>query len=310
MKKKEKKTSFFEVFSSEIIKNNQLYILAIPVLLYFLIFCYLPMFGLVIAFKDYSVVKGVFASPWVGFKNFTDFFHNIYFGRLLRNTLLISAKSIVFGFPAPIILALLLNELRAKKFKSVVQTITYLPHFISMVVICGMIMNFFGSEGIVTKFIAMFGGELKNYMGDAKYFQTIYVATEIWQGIGWSSIIYLAALAGIDQQLYEAASIDGAGRFKQMLYVTLPGIAETVIVMLILRLGQVMSLGYEKIILLYNSSTYETADIISSFVYRMGLGESRYGFSAAVGLFQSIINIILLLGSNAVSKKINNVGLF
>lgn len=310
MKKAYEKKPLAERIKRELAENSQLYLLAIPVIAYFLIFCYLPMFGIVIAFKNYSIAKGVFASEWIGFKNFTDFFHNIYFSRLLRNTLSISIKSIVFGFPAPIILALLLNELRCRRFKSAVQTITYLPHFISMVVICSMIINFFGSSGIMTKLLSLFGGEMKNYMADARYFQSIYVGTDIWQGIGWNSIIYLAALAGIDQQLYEAAAIDGAGRFKQMLHVTLPGITETVIVMLILRLGQLMSLGYEKVILLYNSSTYETADIISSFVYRMGLGESRYGFSAAVGLFQSVINIVLLLSANAVSKKINHIGLF
>lgn len=294
----------------ELYRHRYLYLMALPVILYYLIFCYGPMFGLVIAFKNYQISKGIFDSPWVGLKYFKEFFSGMYFGRTMRNTLLISFYDLLFGFPAPILFALLLNEIRSAKFKKTVQVITYLPHFISMVVICGMIVDFFSSDGILTKLIVALGGEKMNYIGSAAHFRTIYVGTNIWQGVGWGSIIYLAALAGIDQELYEAAVIDGAGRLRQLIHITLPGISATIVIMLILRCGQLLSVGYEKIILLYHSGTYETADVISSYVYRMGLGNARYGYSAAVGMFQSVVNLALLLAANAFAKKISGSGLF
>ena len=294
----------------ELYRHRYLYLMALPVILYYLIFCYGPMFGLVIAFKNYQISKGIFDSPWVGLKYFKEFFSGMYFGRTMRNTLLISFYDLLFGFPAPILFALLLNEIRSAKFKKTVQVITYLPHFISMVVICGMIVDFFSSDGILTKLIVALGGEKMNYIGSAAHFRTIYVGTNIWQGVGWGSIIYLAALAGIDQELYEAAVIDGAGRLRQLIHITLPGISATIVIMLILRCGQLLSVGYEKIILLYHSGTYETADVISSYVYRMGLGNARYGYSAAVGMFQSVVNLALLLVANAFAKKISGSGLF
>jgi len=284
--------------------------MAIPVITYYLLFCYLPMFGIVIAFKQYDIAKGIFESEWVGFKYFIEFFNGLYFGRILFNTLAISICDLLFGFPAPIIFALLLNELRNQKFKKVVQTVTYLPHFISIIVICGMIVDFFSTNGIVTKIIVALGGEKINYIGSAEHFRAIYVGTNIWQGVGWASIIYLAALANVDQELYEASTIDGAGRLKQLIYITMPGIAPTVIIMLILRIGQLLSVGYEKIILLYSPATYKTADVISSYVYRMGIGNARYGYSAAVGLFQSIINLILLFMANQLSKRYSDTALF
>lgn len=295
---------------AELVRNRQLYILAIPVVLFYLIFCYFPMVGIVIAFKNYNVAEGIFAGEWIGLKNFRDFFSSVYFTRTLRNTILISLYDLLYGFPAPVILALLINELRGKVFKRVVQTVTYLPHFISMVVICGMIVDFFGTEGILTKVIVALGGKQMNYVGSAAHFRSIYVGTNIWQSVGWNSIIYLAALAGIDQQLYEAAVIDGAGRLRQAWHVTLPGILPTIVIMLILRIGQLLSVGYEKIILLYGPATYETADIISSYVYRMGLSGGRYGFSTAVGLFQSVINLALLLFANFFSKRLTDTSLF
>ena len=295
---------------AELVRNRQLYILAIPVVLFYLIFCYFPMVGIVIAFKNYNVAEGIFAGEWIGLKNFRDFFSSVYFTRTLRNTILISLYDLLYGFPAPVILALLINELRGKVFKRVVQTVTYLPHFISMVVICGMIVDFFGTEGILTKVIVALGGKQMNYVGSAAHFRSIYVGTNIWQSVGWNSIIYLAALAGIDQQLYEAAVIDGAGRLRQAWHVTLPVILPTIVIMLILRIGQLLSVGYEKIILLYGPATYETADIISSYVYRMGLSGGRYGFSTAVGLFQSVINLALLLFANFFSKRLTDTSLF
>lgn len=291
-------------------KNNCLYIMAIPIILYFVLFKYVPMFGLTIAFKNFSVAKGVFGSEWVGLKYFQEFFQSVYFSRIMINTLMISIMCICIGFPIPIIFALLLNEIRSRKFKSIVQTASYLPHFISMVVICGMITDFFSTDGLITMIISRFGGANMNYIGDAGYFRRIYVLTDVWQSFGWGSIIYLAALTGIDEQLYEAARIDGAGRWKQMIHITLPGIANTIIIMLIMRLGRILSVGYEKIILLYTPQTYEVADIISSYTYRMGILNGKYGYSSAVGLFQSVINVIILLSANALSKKFTDMSLF
>lgn len=291
-------------------RNYCLYIMAIPIILYFVLFKYVPMFGLTIAFKNFSIAKGVFGSEWVGFKYFREFFQSIFFSRTMINTLVISVMCICIGFPVPIIFALMLNEVTNKKFKVVVQTASYLPHFISMVVICGMITDFFTTDGLITTLIARFGGENMNYIGDSRYFRSIYVITDIWQSFGWGSIIYLAALAGIDEQLYEAARIDGAGRWKQLLHITLPGIVNTIIIMLIMRLGSILSVGYEKIILLYTPQTYKVADIISSYTYRMGIQNSKYGYSAAVGLFQSVVNVIILFTANALSKKYTETSLF
>lgn len=308
--KNTEKPSIWKRILNELSVNRNLYILSIPVILYFLIFKYGPMFGIIIAFKDYNIRAGFIESPWVGLKYFKEFFGGMYFGRILSNTLIISFYNILFGFPAPIIFALMLNALRNEHFKKGVQTATYLPHFISMVVICGMIADFFSADGVVTKLITLLGGEKMNYLGDARYFRPIYVITEIWQSVGWGSIIYLAALSGIDAQLYEAAEIDGASRLRQLWHVTLPGIANTIIIMLILRIGQIINIGYEKIILLYSTATYETADVISSYVYRMGLGNSRYSFSTAVGLFQSVVNVVMLISANTISKKYTETALF
>lgn len=295
---------------TELVRNRYLYLLLIPVAAYYLIFLYGPMFGLVIAFQQYNIGQGFWGSPWVGLQYFKEFFSGIYFSRTLTNTFIISFLSIVFGFPIPIVFALLLNELRNQKFKKVVQTVTYLPHFISLVVICGMIMDFFSTDGIISKLIEKLGGENVSYIASPKWFRGIFVATDIWQNFGWDSIIYLAALAGVDTELYEAATIDGAGRFQQIWHVTLPGILPTVMIMLILRMGQVLSVGYEKIILLYSPATYEVADVISSYVYRMGITGSRYSYSTAVGLFQSVINVVMLLLANGLSARFSETSLF
>ncbi len=298
----------------EVVKNRYLYILSIPIILYYFIFSYLPMFGVVIAFKQFEIGKGfagIFTSDWVGLKYFKEFFEGMYFYKLMRNTLLISFYDLIFGFPVPIIFALLLNEIKKKHFKKAIQTVTYLPHFVSLVVMCGIIADFFSTNGIMTSLIVKFGGERRNYLGLEQYFRSIYIGTNVWQGFGWGSIIYLAALTGIDQELYEAANVDGAGRFRQMFSITLPGIAPTIVIMLILRVGQIMSVGFEKIILLYGPSTYETADVISSFVYRRGLGASaQYSFTTAVGLFQSVINLCMLLFANFLSSRYGSTSLF
>ena len=240
----------------------------------------------------------------------TTFFTGPYFGRLLKNTVLLSVYELAFGFPAPIILALLLNELRNRKFKSLAQTVSYLPHFISMIVVTGMITNFAMTSGLFNDLIVFFGGERSPLLQNPKLYRTIYVASSVWQEAGWGSIIYLSALAGVDSQLYEAASIDGAGKWKQLIHVTMPAIAPTIIVMLILRMGTLMSLGYEKTILLYNPSTYETADIISSYIYRVGLLDQDWSYSTAIGLFNSVINCTLLLITNKLSKKFSDTSLW
>jgi len=264
----------------------------------------------VMAFQNFTPKGGIFGSPWVGLKHFADFFGSTYFGRLMRNTVMISVLDLLWGFPAPILFALLLNELRGKVFKRTVQTISYMPYFISMVIICGIIADFTSSEGVITDLFVALGGERKNLLGQAGNFRTIYVASNIWQSVGFSSIIYLATLSSVDQELYEAAALDGAGRLRQVWHVTLPGIASTIIIMLILRMGSMLAVGYEKIILLYSPATYETADVISSYVYRKGLQEFNYGYSTAVGFFNSVINTALLVITNAISRKYSETSLF
>lgn len=302
--------SLFKSIIKDYKKNKFLILMALPVLAWYVLFQYVPMYGLIIAFKDFNPMKGILASDWTGLDHFSSFFNSYYAWRVIRNTLLINTYQLVFGFPAPIILALLLNELRSIRYKKLVQTITYLPHFVSLVVICGMITDFLSLNGVINDIIVLFGGERTSFLLHMQYFRSVYTITGIWQSIGWSSIIYLAALSGIDQELYDATSIDGAGRWKQMLHVTLPGIAPTIIILFILNIGRMMSEGFEKIILLYNPNTYETADIISSFVYRRGLVESNYSFSAAVGLFNSVINLTLILTANRISRKVNETSLW
>lgn len=291
-------------------KNKYVYLMVFPVIVYFIIFSYWPMYGVIIAFKDYSPGKGILGSEWIGLKNFVDFFNSYYVGRLIRNTLLINIYDLFWGFPAPIILALLINEVNNKLFKRTIQTISYLPHFISLVVVCGIIIDFTASDGLITTILSQFGVKPTNLLMRPELFRTIYISSGIWQGVGWGSIIYLAALSGINPNLYEAATIDGAGRWKQTIHITLPGIAPTIIILFILRLGSMMSVGYEKIILLYNSTTYETADVISSFVYRKGLLESDYSYSTAVGLFNSVINFVLIIIANTISRKVSETSLW
>ncbi|MDN5276309.1 MAG: putative aldouronate transport system permease protein [Clostridiales bacterium] len=295
---------------TDIIRNKYIYIMALPVIAYYIIFHYLPMYGAIIAFKEFNPALGIIRSPWVGFKHFKSFFEGVYFWRLIRNTLLISIYSLVWGFPAPIILALLLNEVKNNYFKRTVQTVSYLPHFISLVVVCGIIKDFTSTDGVINDIIELLGGERTNFLMKPEWFRPIYVGSGIWQEVGWGSIIYLAAITNIDPQLYEAATIDGANRWKQTWHVTLPGIVPTIVILLILRLGGLMSVGFEKIILLYNSATMETADVISSYVYRRGLLDFDYSFSAAVGLFNSVINLILITSANKLSRKISETSLW
>lgn len=292
-------------------RNKSIYFLLIPVLAFYIVFKYFPMYGASIAFQDYVPTLGISGSEWIGFENFTDFFTSRKFFVVLRNTVVISASSLIFCFPAPIILALLMNELRNKLYTRTVQTITYLPHFISLVVICGLIKNFTANTGFISQILAFFtGSEPTTMLNDPKMFVPIYIISEIWAATGWGSIIYLAALTGVDQQLYEAAMIDGAGRFRQTLSVTIPCIMPTIITMFILKIGNILNVGYEKIILLYNPLVYDTSDVISSYVYREGLLNQNYGYSTAVGLFNSMINFILLLTANYMSKRYTDTSLF
>lgn len=292
------------------LKNYSLYLIVLPVVLYYIIFHYAPIYGAIIAFKDYMPTKGIWGSPWVGFKHFQEFFDSFYFWRILKNTVVISLASLIFGFPAPIILALLINEVKSRFFSRFVQTVTYMPHFISLVVVCGLILDFTRDTGIISTVIGFFGGEKVTMLNHSGYFVPVYIISGIWQEVGWGSIIYLAAMSSIDPQQYEAATIDGAGRWKQTLHVTLPGISSTIMILLILKIGGILSVGYEKIILLYNPAIYETADVISSFVYRKGLLEFGWSFSSAVGLFNSTINFMMLLAANRLSRKINQSGLW
>ena len=290
--------------------NKSVYFLLIPVFLYYAIFMYAPMYGALIAFKDFSPVAGAMGSPWVGFKHFISFFNSPSFSHVLLNTLRISFSSLVFGFPAPIILALLINELKGAKFAKVIQNLTYLPHFISLVVVCGMVKDFTRNTGVVTYVLSLFGFPEISMLNYPEYFVPVYVLSDIWQQVGWGSIIYLAALTGIDASQYEAAEIDGAGKWKQMLHVTLPGILPTISIMLILRIGGILSVGYEKIILLYNDATLEVADVISTYVYQKGLLEQSWSFSTAVGLFNSVINFIFLIFANTISRKVSDSALW
>ncbi len=291
-------------------KNRVVYLMAVPAILMILLFSYLPMFGVALAFENYKPRLGIFGSHFVGLKNFTDFFSSIYFGRTLRNTLILSGLQLIIEFPASIIFALLLNEIRNKVFKGAVQTISYMPNFISMVVVSGIIIDFCSSRGVITSLLSHFTGSTQNLLSIPGNWRALYIISDLWQGLGMGSIIFLAALAGIDQELYEAAVIDGANRWKQTIHVTLTGIMPTIIIMLIMRVGMLLSVGSEKTILLYNSQVYETADIISSYVYRKGLVEFNYGFSTAVSLFNSIINFTLLLITNHISRKASETSLF
>lgn len=292
-------------------KNWFVYLLALPVIAWYLIFCYGPMWGVMIAFKDFKPLLGFGESDWLGFKHFIDFFQGPYFWRVVKNTLMLNVWALAFGFTAPIILALMLNEVRSSKFKRTVQTVTYMPHFISLVVVCGIIHIFTADEGIITQLLQFITGkEYSSLLGYSSFFRPIYTFSGIWQSIGWDSIIYLAAMSGIDPALYEAAEIDGVSRVKKMWYITLPQISPVIIILFIFAIGGLMSSGYEKIILLYNPLTYETADVIASYVYRRGLREASLSYSAAVGLISSIVNFGLLWVTNYIVKRRSETSLW
>ncbi|MDF2649056.1 MAG: sugar transporter permease [Paenibacillus sp.] len=292
-------------------KNMGLYIMLIPVLLYFIVFHYWPMYGVQIAFKNFYASQGIWDSPWVGFTHFERFFNSYYFVRLIKNTIGISLYSLVVGFPIPLLLALMMNEMRNRFLKKTVQTITYAPHFLSVVVLTGIVIAFLHPKnGIINNVIQLFGMEPISFMTEPAWFKSIYVWSGVWQSMGWNSIIYMAALAGIDTQQYEAAIIDGASKFQRMLYVTIPGIMPTAIILLILNCGSIMNVGFEKIFLLQNDINKPASDVISIFVYNSGILGGQYSFSTAIGLFNSMINFTLLLLVNRLSRKFTQTSLW
>jgi len=296
---------------ASIVKHHRLYVLLLPAIIYFAVFHYAPLYGVQIAFKDFNAGKGILGSEWVGFEHFLQFFKSYYFTTLLRNTLWISFYTLLVGFPIPIILALMFNEVINKKFKKTVQLITYAPHFISTVVMVGILVIFLSpSTGVINQLIKIFGGESVFFLGEAKLFPTVYVLSDVWQHAGWNTIIYTAALSSINTELYEAARIDGANRFQKMIHIDLPGIAPMIVIMLMLNVGSIMNVGFEKVFLMQNQLNIETSDIISTYVYKRGLLEAQYSFSAAVGLFNSVVNFVLLISVNFLSGKIGETTLW
>lgn len=292
-------------------ENYDLYLFILPAAIALIIFSYWPIYGIQIAFKDYVAGEGFTGSAWVGLKHFTRFFESPYFGLLMKNTLILSVYSLVAGFPFPIILALMLNSMKAKRYRKVVQTVTYAPYFISTVVMCGMILLFLSPRsGAINQIIASLGGERINFMAKPEYFRHIYVWTGIWQSTGWSSVIYFAALSSVSPELHEAAIVDGASRFQRIIYIDLPSIMPTVIMLLILNFGSLMSVGFEKVYLLMNNQNSSTAEIIATYVYKMGIQNNDVSFSTAIGLFNSAINVVLLISVNWVAKKISNNSLW
>ncbi|WP_020619309.1 ABC transporter permease [Paenibacillus daejeonensis] len=288
-----------------------LILMSIPGLIFLLVFKYAPMYGVIIAFKDYNLVKGVFGSAWVGLEHFYNLFAFNEFPRVIRNTLVISLMKLVFGFPAPIVLALLLNEIRHMVFKRTIQTITYIPHFISWVVVGGIFMDLLSpGSGIVNRIIVALGGQPIFFMGDGWWFRGVLVFSDVWKEAGWGAIIYLAAILGINSELYQAATVDGASKWRQIWHVTLPGIRATIIVILLLRIGNLLDVGMEQVLMMYNPSVYEMADIIDTYVYRIGLGELRFSFTTAAGLFKSVVGCVLLILANAFARRIGEEGIY
>ena len=292
-------------------RDSALILMILPVVAYFIIFSYIPMAGLTMAFQDYIPRSGYFGSEWVGLYWFKQFFSSFYVGRLIRNTVLLSFFSLICGFPLPIVFALLLNELRSLRFKKTVQTISYMPYFISTVVLVGIMKLMMSSpDGVIVRIIEILGGKGSNYFMMPGKFRMLYIVSGIWQGLGFNSILYIAVLTSISPEIYEAAVIDGANRFQKMIHISLPCMRTTIGTLLILAIGGLFSVGFEKIILIYNPATYETADVISTYVYRRGIQNSEFSFATAVGLFNSVVNFVLLFIANMVSKRFMEVSVW
>ena len=295
----------------ELRRNYELYLFVAPTLLYFVIFHYGPMYGAQIAFKNFIATAGIFGSPWVGFAHFERFFRSFQFWRLIRNTLVLSLYQLLAGFPIPIVLALLLNQLSSRRYRRVIQTVTYAPHFISTVVLVGILNLFLGLRtGLVNHAIRGLGGEAVFFLASAGWFRSLYVWSGVWQNAGWGAVIYLAALSSINVELYEAATVDGATRFQKIVHIDLPGILPTAVVLLILNMGRVMQVGFEKAFLMQNALNLETSEIIATYVYKAGLVSAEYSFASAVGLFNSLVNVVLLVGMNWIAKRLSSTGLW
>lgn len=294
----------------KIFSNYQLYLFLLPALIYFIVFHYLPMYGILIAFKDFVATKGIMGSPWVGFKHFDRFFESFQFWTLIKNTLGLSVVQLIVGFPLPIFLALMLNQIRSEKYKRFVQTVVYAPHFISVVVLAGMIFVFFSNNGLINNIILLFGGDPISFMAKPEWFKPLYIASGVWQETGWAAIIYLAALAGVSPELHEAAVMDGANKWQRIFHVDIPAIMPTAVILLILSVGGIMNIGFEKAYLLQTPMNQPSAEIIPTYVYKMGLQQAQYSFAAAVGLFNAVINLILLIAVNKFAKKLSGTGLW
>ncbi len=293
-------------------KNWKLYLLFLPVLVYFIVFKYAPMAGLVISFQDYKAAKGIAGSNWVGLKHFVNFFNDPFLPRLLRNTFTIAISTLIFSFPSAIVLALLINELRSRQMSRTVQTISYIPHFISVVVVCGIIRDLVSRTGGVTMLLSsLFGMQPTNMLYEPNYFVPIYIVSDIWSNIGWNSIVYLSALTAIDQELYEAARVDGANKWHQIIHITIPCLIPTIVIMFILKVGKMFDVGYEKIMLLYTPLTYEKADVINTYVYRRGFAENvNFSYSTAVGFFNSVVCFVLVFITNKITKRMGGNSLW
>ncbi|MBG9451250.1 sugar ABC transporter permease [Cytobacillus firmus] len=294
----------------KILSNYQLYLFLLPALIYFIVFHYVPMYGVLIAFKDFVATKGIMGSPWVGFKHFERFFDSYQFWTLIKNTLGLSITQLIVGFPLPIFLALMLNQIRSERYKRFVQTVVYAPHFISVVVLAGMIYVFFSNNGLINNIILIFGGDPISFMAKPEWFKPLYIASGVWQETGWAAIIYLAALAGVSPELHEAAVMDGANKWQRIFHVDIPAIMPTAVILLILSVGNIMNIGFEKAYLLQTPMNQPAAEIIPTYVYKMGLQQAQYSFAAAVGLFNSVINLILLIAVNKFAKKLSGTGLW
>ncbi len=292
-------------------RDYQLYLLCLPAVVFILVFEYGSMYGVQLAFKNFDITKGIWGSPWVGLEHFRRFFGSYQFWILLKNTLVVSIYSVVAGFPIPIIMALVVNQIRCEPYKKFIQCVTYAPHFISVVVLGGMLIVFLSpSVGIVNNFLAAIGAERVYFLGIPSYWKHIFVWSDVWQNTGWNAIIYVAALAGINPELYEAARVDGASKLKCILHIDLPGIASTMTILLIMRMGSIMNIGFQKAYILQNTLNIDASEIISTYVYKIGLEQSQFSYSTAINLFNSIVNIILLVGANAFAKRVGDSSLW
>ncbi|MDY2791263.1 MAG: ABC transporter permease subunit [Eubacteriales bacterium] len=292
-------------------RDKFLLLMFLPIVVYYVVFSYVPMTGAIVAFKQFKPGHGIYGGDWVGLKWFIQFFKSPFAFRTVRNTVLISIYSILFGFPLPILFAICVTEIRSSKVRRVVQTVSYLPHFISTVVLVGMINNFFSmNHGLVNDLIVRMGGEPVNFLINPAWFRTLYVGSGVWQNFGFNSIIYIAAITGIDPSLYEAGKIDGITKFQEMVYITIPMISQTIVMLFIMQLGGIMSVGFEKVFLMYSPAVYETADVVSTYVYRKGIESNNYGFGSAVGLFNSVINFAFVFIANQVCRKLTDSSLW